>query len=115
MTTTAKEIKPVAPPSVPQLAADLDAGLRRLKLAAIRRTAPEVLLTAKTQRWTPEEVLSRRTYHETHSAYLGDPSVTVGQALQARCYPEFGDAFGPAVHRRDEPQGLTGRVQPDHG
>ena len=32
-------------------------GLRRLKLAAVRRTAPEVLLTAKTQRWTPEEVL----------------------------------------------------------
>jgi DNA replication protein DnaC len=39
------------------LAADLDAGLRRLKLATVRRTAPEVLLTAKTQRWTPEELL----------------------------------------------------------
>jgi DNA replication protein DnaC len=46
--------------------ADLDAGLRRLKLAAIRRTAPEVLLTAKTQRWTPEEVL--RTLVETELA-----------------------------------------------
>jgi DNA replication protein DnaC len=54
--TTAKP-KTAAPTSVPQLAADLDAGLRRLKLAAVRRTAPEVLLTAKTQRWTPEEVL----------------------------------------------------------
>jgi hypothetical protein len=30
------------------LAADLDAGLRRLKLAAIRRTTPEVLQTANT-------------------------------------------------------------------
>lgn len=30
---------------------------RRLKLAAIRHMAPEVLLTAKTQRWTPEELL----------------------------------------------------------
>lgn len=49
--------KPVAPTSVPPLAADLDAGLRRLKLATVRRSAPEVLLTAKTQRWTPEEVL----------------------------------------------------------
>ncbi|MFC9769478.1 ATP-binding protein, partial [Rhodococcus jostii] len=47
----------VAPQSVPELPADLDSGLRRLKLAAIRRTAPAVLLTAKTQRWTPEEVL----------------------------------------------------------
>ena len=50
-------LKTAAPQQVPDLAADLDAGLRRLKLAAIRRTAPEVPLTAKTQRWTPEEVL----------------------------------------------------------
>ena len=41
----------------PLLAADLDAGLRRLKLAAVRRLAPEVLVTAKTQRWAPEELL----------------------------------------------------------
>jgi DNA replication protein DnaC len=42
------------PPSLP---ADLEAGLRRLRLGTIRRQAPEVLLTAKTQRWTPEETL----------------------------------------------------------
>jgi DNA replication protein DnaC len=42
------------PPSLPS---DLEAGLKRLKLAAIRHNAPEVLLTAKTQRWTPEETL----------------------------------------------------------
>lgn len=41
----------------PELAADLNAGLRRLKLAAMRRLAPELLLTAKTQRWAPEELL----------------------------------------------------------
>ena len=57
MTTTTRTAKPAAPLPVPELAADLDAGLRRLKLAAVRRTAPDVLLTAKTQRWTPEEVL----------------------------------------------------------
>lgn len=39
------------------LAADIEAGLRRLRLAAIRRHAPDVLATAKAQRWTPEEVL----------------------------------------------------------
>ena len=39
------------------LPADLEAGLKRLKLSTIRRQAPEVLLTAKTQRWTPEETL----------------------------------------------------------
>jgi DNA replication protein DnaC len=41
----------------PPLAADLSQGLRRLKLAAMRHLAPELLITAKTQRWTPEELL----------------------------------------------------------
>lgn len=38
----------VVPPAVAALPADLDAGLRRLKLATVRRTAAEVLQTAKT-------------------------------------------------------------------
>ena len=37
----------------PTLAADLTAGLKRLKMAGMRRLAPELLLTAKTQRWNP--------------------------------------------------------------
>jgi DNA replication protein DnaC len=41
----------------PALAPDLAAGLRRLKLAAMRHVAPELLITAKTQRWAPEEFL----------------------------------------------------------
>jgi len=41
----------------PTLAPDLAAGLRRLKLAAMRTLAPELLVTAKTQRWAPEELL----------------------------------------------------------
>ena len=41
----------------PTLAPDLVAGLRRLKLAAMRQLAPELLVTAKTQRWAPEELL----------------------------------------------------------
>jgi DNA replication protein DnaC len=43
--------------TAPPLAADLNAGLRRLKLAAMRRLAPELLVTARTQRWNPEEFL----------------------------------------------------------
>ena len=43
--------------NTPVLAPDLLAGLRRLKLAAMRQLAPELLLTAKTQRWAPEELL----------------------------------------------------------
>ena len=41
----------------PALPADLTAGLRRLKLSTIRELAPELLQSAKTQRWAPEEVL----------------------------------------------------------
>ena len=43
--------------AAPPLAADLADGLRRLKLAAMRRLAPELLVTARTQRWAPEELL----------------------------------------------------------
>jgi DNA replication protein DnaC len=43
--------------TAPALPADLTEGLRRLKLATIRQLAPELLLTAKTQRWNPEEFL----------------------------------------------------------
>ena len=50
----------------PILAADLDTGLRRLRLGAMRRLAPELLVTAKTQRWAPEEFL--RTLVETEIA-----------------------------------------------
>jgi DNA replication protein DnaC len=43
--------------AAPPLAPDLTEGLRRLKPAAMRRLAPELLITAKTQRWSPEELL----------------------------------------------------------
>lgn len=39
------------------LSADLTEALKRLKLRTFRQLAPEVLHTAKTQRWAPEEVL----------------------------------------------------------
>jgi DNA replication protein DnaC len=41
----------------PPLAPDLEAALRRLRLSAIRRLSPELLVVAKTQRWKPEEFL----------------------------------------------------------
>jgi DNA replication protein DnaC len=43
--------------AAPPLAPDLMAALTRLKLSRVRAIAPEVLRTAKTQRWAPEEVL----------------------------------------------------------
>lgn len=55
--TTSTAPPPAQAPAAPELPADLAAGLRRLKLATVRRQAPEVLATAKIQRWTPEETL----------------------------------------------------------
>jgi DNA replication protein DnaC len=49
------------------LSADLEHGLRRLKLASMRRVAPEMLVTAKTQRWTPEELLRALVEVEIHA------------------------------------------------
>lgn len=45
------------PTTTAVLPADLTEGLKRLKLSTIRALAPEVLSTAKVQRWAPEEVL----------------------------------------------------------
>jgi DNA replication protein DnaC len=60
--------------AAPPLAPDLAAGLRRLKLAAMRQLAPDLLITAKTQRWAPEELL--RT--------LIDAEITARDASNAR-------------------------------
>jgi len=43
--------------TAPELAPDLVTALKRLKLSTVRALAPEVLQTAKTQRWSPEELL----------------------------------------------------------
>ena len=44
-------------PTAPPLPQDLEALLRRLRLPHIRATAPEVIATARAQRWEPVEVL----------------------------------------------------------
>jgi DNA replication protein DnaC len=69
--------------SPPPLPADLTEGLKRLKMAAMRELAPELLVTAKTQRWKPEEFL--RT--------LVEAEITARDASNARtrlrlgCFP----------------------------
>ncbi len=44
-------------PEPPPLDGELEALLRRMRLPHIRRVGPEVLATARTQRWEPAEVL----------------------------------------------------------
>ena len=63
--STSTRAKPASPTpvvasavlSAPPLPDDLEQLLRRLRLPHIRRLAPEVIATAKAQRWEPAEVL----------------------------------------------------------
>jgi len=98
--TTTTGTKIVAPKAVPDLPADLDAGLRRLKLATVRRTAAEVLQVAKTQRWTPEEVL--RTLVEAEIA-ARDASNTANR-LKAAAFPVIKTLEGFDVAASSIPQ-----------
>jgi DNA replication protein DnaC len=99
-TTTTTNTQAVAPKTIPPLPADLEPALRRLKLAAIRRTAPEVLLTAKTQRWTPEEVL--RTLIEAEIT-ARDASNTANR-LKAAAFPVIKTFEGFDVSASSIPQ-----------
>ena len=76
--------------AAPPLAPDITAGLRRLKLAAMRQLAPELLITAKTQRWAPEELL--RT--------LIEAEITSREASNART--RMKNAAFPVIKTLDE-------------
>jgi len=47
----------ITTPSAPALPDALDAALRRMRLPYLRHVAPEVLATARAQRWDPAEVV----------------------------------------------------------
>lgn len=81
----------VAPPP---LAPDLQAGLRRLKLATVRAMAPEVLQTAKVQRWAPEELL--RTSSRPISKRETPPTPGPGSRRPASRSPNPRRVQGPA-------------------
>jgi len=82
------------------LAPDLAAGLRRLKLAAMRELAPELLVTAKTQRWAPEELL--RT--------LVEAEITARDASNARTRAKA--AAFPVVKTLDEFDRTVSTINP---
>ena len=86
--------------AAPALAPDLADGLRRLKLAAMRQLAPELLLTAKTQRWAPEELL--RT--------LVEAEITARDASNART--RLKTAAFPVVKTLDEFDRAVSSINP---
>ena len=62
--TKTTSIPTLGVPSAPPLPEDLQLLLRRLRLPHIRAHAPEVVATAKSQRWEPVEVLRALFAHE---------------------------------------------------
>ena len=56
-TTTARRPRAATPASAPDLPDELLAVLKRMRLPYLRAAAPEVLATARAQRWDPTEVL----------------------------------------------------------
>ena len=86
--------------TAPPLTPDLVEGLRRLKLAAMRQLAPELLRTAKTQRWTPEELL--RT--------LIEAEITARDASNART--RLKTAAFPVVKTLDEFDRTVSSINP---
>jgi hypothetical protein len=71
----------------PPLAADLTDGLKRLKMAAMRRLAPELLVTAKTQRWNPEEFLRTLVEAEITARDESNPTPAPGCAPPPSRWP----------------------------
>lgn len=56
-TTPAADVPAAGIPTAPPLPDDVQALLRRLRMPHVRRDAPDVVATAKAQRWEPIEVL----------------------------------------------------------
>jgi DNA replication protein DnaC len=56
-TNTTRRLKPAATSTAPDLPEELLAVLKRMRLPYLRDAAPEVLATARAQRWDPAEVL----------------------------------------------------------
>ena len=84
----------------PALAPDLVDGLRRLKHAAMRQLAPELLRTAKTQRWAPEDLL--RT--------LVEAEITARDASNART--RLKSAAFPVIKTLDEFDRTVSTINP---
>ena len=85
--------------TAPALPADLEAGLRRLKLATVRRKAPELFQDAKAQRWAPEELLRA----------LVEAEVAARDASMVRTLRER----HRVVRRREDPHPGQGPHQPE--
>ena len=82
-------------PEPPPLDAELESLLRRMRLPHIRRVAPEVLATARAQRWEPAEVLRTLMVEEV----AGRDRSSTATRLAAAAFPagKTFEAWDPAL------------------
>ena len=82
-------------PEPPPLDAELESLLRRMRLPYIRRAAPEVLATARSQRWEPAEVLRTLLAEEV----AGRDRSSTATRLAAASFPagKTFEAWDPAL------------------
>jgi DNA replication protein DnaC len=83
------------------LDAELEAGLRRLKLRRVRELAPELLQTARTQRWRPEELLATLVREEIEARERSN----LARRLKAAGFPGHKtlQGFDPAASELPRP------------
>ena len=100
----------------PPLAPDMEAGLRRLRLSAMRKLSPELLVTAKTQRWKPEEFLRTLIEAEIASRDLSNARARMKVAAfpVTKTLEEF-DVAASSVERADLRLPGEPRVDPGQG
>src|SRR5512144_33685 len=103
--TSTRETRDTVPtigvPSAPPLPVDLEQLLRRLRLPHVRRHAPEVLATAKAQRWDPAEVLKTLLVEEV----AGRDRSALATRRTAAGFPtgKTFDAWDPALSSIPQP------------
>jgi DNA replication protein DnaC len=73
----------MSPPTPPPVPAELDRLLRRMRLPYLRAAAPEVLATARAQRWDPAEVLKVLLTEEV----TGRDAATRRMRRKHACFP----------------------------
>ena len=93
--------------SAPPLDAELERLLKRMRLPYIRRAAPELLATAKAQRWDPGEVLKALLAEEV-CGHVRWPRVGRSHGHHRAVFMTATGQFFMSLDRRGSP--LTGGV-----
>lgn len=96
-------------PQAPALPEELDKRMRRMRLPYMRKAAPDVLATARAQRWDPAEVLrlttstraatcssfSQRGQHAARTVRRTGTAALVHRRTRLHARPRYGAAHRP--------------------